>query len=193
MNLSTIKRKPGEIKMDEPRLLRENEKIKSLQPAFVFHDRKSIMSLSQQAQLASDALMITQLLELLNDIQSEAVTYKDIDPSMIENGIQIIQNIKGGEDYLSQRKTNLMQRPNSANTVKYIKEYTNLQINESSDRVISMLNTIKDTSGDMSNFDGESLEFTKHFLRTIHSGIMDQLEASLPSNVLHDSKITLKT
>lgn len=174
-------------------VVREDDESQSIQSAFVLYDRKSGMSLSQQAQLASDALMVSQLLELLNDVQSKTAILKEIDPSMIDNGIQILQNIKKGEDYLNQRKTNLMQRPNSANTVKYIKEHTDLQISESSERVITTLIGIKNYLVAEDALDVQGLEFTKHFLRTVHSGIMDQLETSLPSNILRDNKITFNT
>jgi hypothetical protein len=169
--------------MKKSKAIEEDDKERSIQSALVLHDRKSGMSLSQQAQLASDALMVSQLLELLNDIQNEIVISREIDLGMIENGIEIIQNIKRGEDYLNQRKTNLMQRPNSANTVKYIKEHTGLEICESSERVISTLNAVKNHLFSKEVLDIEGLEFTKNFLRTIHSGIMDQLETSMPSNI----------
>lgn len=144
----------------------------------ILFDRKSKLPLSQQAQLASDALIVSRLLELMNDIQKKPENIKSVDSTRVEDGIQIITKLKKGDDYLSQHKTRLMQRPESTDTVGHIKRRTGLQISEQSEVVIAILNELKRWPKSQSMLDSEKLELAKHFLRDVHTGIMDQLEAS---------------
>lgn len=146
--------------------------------AKVLFEKKPKMPLSQQAQLASDALILSRLLELINDIEKVPEKTKGIDPSIFDSGIRIIERLKKGEEYLNQRKTSLIQRPDSVDTVGYIKRRTGLHIVEKSEIVITVLTKLKDWPKSQSTFDAEKLELTKNFLRDIHTGIMDQLEAS---------------
>lgn len=144
----------------------------------ILFDRGSRLPLSQQAQLASDALIMSHLLELINDIERMPEKTKEIDPSKFENGIQIIERLKKGEDYLSQRKTSLIQRPESVDTVGHIKRRTGLHIGEKSEIVVTVLTELKNWPRSQSSLDADKLELTKNFLRDVHTGIMDQLEAS---------------
>jgi len=144
----------------------------------VLFDRRSKLPLAQQAQLASDALIVSRLLELINDIERKPENIKGVDSIRVDDGIQIITKLKKGDDYLSQHKTSLIQRPESTDTVGHIKRRTGLQISEKSEIVLSVLNELKDWPRSQSILDNDKLELTKHFLRDIHTGIMDQLEAS---------------
>jgi len=144
----------------------------------ILFDRGSKLPLSQQAQLAGDALVVSNLLELINDLEDKHELAKDIDIKRVENGIQVIENLRKGEDYLSQRKTSLIQRPESADTVGHIRKRTGLQISDQSDMVLSVLNELKVWTEAQSELDFEKLKLTKHFLRDIYTGIMDQLETS---------------
>lgn len=144
----------------------------------ILFDRSSRLPLSQQAQLTSDALILGRLLELINDIERVPEKTKELDPSKFDSGIRIIEGLKRGEEYLNQRKTSLIQRPDSVETVGHIKRLTGLHIGEKSEVVIAVLTELKNWPGSRTTFDMEKLELTKNFLRDVHTGIMDQLEAS---------------
>lgn len=144
----------------------------------VLFDRKSKLPLSQQAQLASDALIVSRLLELLNDIEVKPEIIKTVDITRLEDGMQIIEKLKKGDDYLSQHKTRLMQRPEATDTVDHIKRRTGLHISEQSEVVLAVLKELKDWPKSQSILDNDKLQLAKHYLRDIHTGIMDQLDAS---------------
>jgi hypothetical protein len=144
----------------------------------ILFDRGSRLPLSQQAQLASDALIVSRVLELINDIERAPENTREIDFSKFDNGIQIIERLKKGEDYVNQRKISLIQRPESADTVGHIIRRTGLHIGEKSEIVVTVLTELKNWPRSQTTLDPEKLELTKNFLRDIHTGIMDQLEAS---------------
>ncbi len=144
----------------------------------VLFERKSKLPLSQQAQLASDALIVSRLLELINDIEIKPENIKNVDKVRINDGIQIITKLKMGDDYLSQRKTSLIQRPDSTDTVGHIKRRTGLKISENSEVVLAVLNELKNWPQSQLLLAADKLQLTKYFLRDIHTGIMDQLEAT---------------
>jgi len=161
----------------KPGLKSTNKGLKNHSSKLLF-EKKSKLPLSQQAQLASDALVLSRLLELINDIEAAPERTKEIDTAMIDLGIKIIESLKEGEKYLNQRKSKLIQRPESTDTVQYIKRRTRLKISESSDIVLTVLNELKNWTQSRSSLDTDKLQLAKHFLRDIHTGIMDQLEAS---------------
>lgn len=136
------------------------------------------LPLSQQAQLASDALVMSHLLEIINDIEKKPEMVSEMDLSKIEDGIQIIEELQRGEDYLSQSRSSLKQRRESADTVKHIQKRTGLIIGENSEVVLATLNELKEWGKTQPKLDVDRLELTKNFLRDIHTGIMDRLESS---------------
>ncbi len=147
-------------------------------PSSILIERGSRLSSSQQAQLAGDALVVSNLLELINDIESKPENTKQIDTTKLDSGIHIIERLQKGEDYLDQRKTSLIPRPESADTVGHIRKRTGLQIKEKSEIVLTILNELKNWPHTKSQLSLEKLSFTKHFLRDVHTGIMDHLETS---------------
>ena len=141
-------------------------------------NRGSRLPLSKQVQLASDALAIGNLLELINDIESKPEMIKEIDIMKVKKGIQYFEKLQKGEDYLNQRKTSLIPRPESADTVGHIRKRTGLQIKEKSEAVLNVLNEFINWPESQSKLDSDKLDSAKHFLRDVHTGIMDHLEAS---------------
>jgi hypothetical protein len=141
-------------------------------------ERGSRLSLSQQAQLAGDALVVSNLLELINDIENKPESTKEIDSTKVDSGINVIERLQRGEDYLDQRKTSLIPRPESADTVGHIRKRTGLQIKDKSEVVLTILNELKNWPHTQAQLNQEKLAFTKHFLRDLHTGIMDHLETS---------------
>ena len=132
------------------------------------------LSLSKQAELVSDALLIGNSLELLTDIENRPDAVSTVDISILDNTIQLIEKMKKGEDYLLERRANLRQRPETADTVRFIQDRVDIRIGENSDIAITALKQLRNWPTILTT---EQIDKTKHLLRAIHTGIMDQLEA----------------
>jgi len=144
----------------------------------VLFDRSNGLPLSKKALLASNALAISNLLELINEIESKREKAKNIDINQVNIGISVITDLKKGEDYLLERKTSLIQRPESTDTVRYIRSRTGSQINDKSDMVLGVLEALKAWPEFPEKLDIEELRNAKNFLRDVYTGIVDQLETS---------------
>ena len=137
------------------------------------------LSLSQQAELASHALTISLLLELINQFIYSTDSIKEIDIALVDRGIQYIEDLKRGEEYLSHPQAYIIQRrPDSIDTVSFIKDRADIRIEESGEQAIITLRGIKLWPTLQESLPLENLDSTRQFLRVVHSGIMTQLEFS---------------
>lgn len=140
--------------------------------------RSRDLPLAKQAELASNALLLTTMLELLNDIENFPDTITQVDENLINDSIQLIERLENSEGYLERRRDNLIPRPREADTVSFIKERSDIVIRDFSKKVIEILKCLKSLSKKQPEISDDLINFVKDFLRVIHAGIIDQLDES---------------
>lgn len=133
------------------------------------------LSLSEQTKMASYALLISKVLEILYDLIKGRSSKGQPDPDTLKSGIEFIKQLMEGELYLSQMNASLTSRPEYVETVGHIKEQTSLNVTVGSETAINVLNQII-AGDDIGSVARKEIEITRDFLRATHAGIMDQLE-----------------
>jgi hypothetical protein len=138
--------------------------------------------LSRRAQLASDAFRAGDLVKLMNRIIKEERVPENVDLSLVEDGIQLVKRLEKGDDYLDQRKFNLIPQPDSAETVKRMRSRGTSNIRGQIEEALSILRFIKETpsSGDtaiIANLDLGKVKSARTLFREIHASVIDQLGA----------------
>jgi len=149
------------------------------------------LSLSRRAELASDAFVAGGIIRLINNIVSKYGKIEATRLSLIDGGIELARQLRKGDVYLNQRRAHLMQQPESADTVKYIRAYGTSNVEERTEEALSVLACIRQSliqgrAVDLADLNPGALESTRAFFRIVHTSIMDQLGASeIPSQPVH--------
>jgi hypothetical protein len=162
--------------------------------AFLHHGRSNQdesrakeVPLSRRTELASDALVAGKIVILMNSVVSKQEIAKSANLSLVDDGIQLAKRLEEGEIYLDQRKFHLIQQPESADTVKYIRARGTSNLRECIQEALSILSRIRDSLDNNSPMDFTAMDLqlaksTRAFFRIIHTSIIDQLGAfEIPS------------
>lgn len=143
------------------------------------------LPLSRQAELASDAFVAGNIVRLMNRI---VIRHLRLEPSslpLLADGISLTQRLQEGDVYLDQSRVNLIQQPESADTVKHMRARGTSNIKELTRQVLHVLGLLKNVAAEGSfpevkGLDPRSIVTTRDFFRVVHTSIIDQLDAFEP-------------
>lgn len=145
------------------------------------------LPLSRRTELASDAFIAGRLVKLMNSIVNKRPVAEDVNPSLLDVGIELAKRLEQGDTYLTRRSTRLMQQPESASTVKYMRARGTSDIRAQTEDALSVLADIRSILDDtgragLSEVDPRLAESTRDFFRVVRTSINEQLAASqIPS------------
>lgn len=154
-----------------------------------FTDQENVptpkLPLSRQAELAGDAFVAGNMVRLMNRI---AIKHLRLEPStlaLLADGILLTKRLQEGDVYLDQSRVNLIQQPESADTVKHMRARGTSNIRELTRQVLHVLGLLKSVAAEggfpeLAGLDRKLIESTRDFFRVVHTSIIDQLDAFEP-------------
>lgn len=149
------------------------------------------LSLSRRTELVADAFVAMGIVRLMNRIASGRVSAEPASLSIVSNGIQLAQRLQEGDAYLDPSRNFLIPRPESTETVEYMRARGTSNITARTQETLLFLERIKSvlTEGHLSelrDLDPELVESTRAFFRMVHTSIADQLGISDPPSMHAD-------
>lgn len=136
---------------------------------------KNRLSLLEKTRLANDALLVTGIIGVLHKLNQTEVKFGANDALVSRRGIIFLENLLRGEQYLSQKKSNLIAKPETAETVSYLTEKgAQIDVKKEAEQTIILLKKIASMrkTGSISKL---KIEQSIEFNRSLHSVLMDRL------------------